>query len=239
MALVASRLLKLERKRTGSFFVCGAFSNVGDIGGLVCYLFLGEMGFALGSLYKLFVEFMYYTVGFPIAKIFSTKLIEKRSLRAQLKQLALDPFIVVAVLSLIIGGFLNYSGIQRPEFYKTVNSIFIPTVTILLLVSIGLAMQLSRVGEKIKECVTISCIKCLLLPVSITSIGILIGYGSIADGLPLKVLMILSSMPVAFMALIPPSIYNLDLDLAISCWFFTMALLFIQLPILYLLVNLF
>ena len=237
MALVASRLLKLERRKTGSFFVCGAFSNVGDIGGLICYLFLGEMGFALGSLYKIFVEFMYYTVGFPIAKYFSVEFTEKRSLMRQLKRLLLDPFILVAVFSLFIGGFLNYSEIQRPAFYKTVNAIFIPTVTILLLISIGLVMQLGRIGEYLKECATISLIKFLLLPVIITSLGILIGYGSTGDGLPLKVLMILSSMPVAFMALIPPSIYDLDLDLAVSCWFFTMAFLFIELPVLYLLVN--
>ena len=239
MALVAARLLKLGREKAGSLFVCGAFSNVGDIGGLICYLFLGEMGFALGSLYKIFVEFMYYTVGFSIAKFFSLESTEKRSLRTHVKQFARDPFIVVAVLSLIIGGFLNYSGIQRPAFYETVNSIFIPTVTVLLFISIGLVMQLSRIGEYLKECVAISLIKFILLPVSITSFGILIGYGSISDGLPLKVLLILSSMPVAFMALIPPSIYNLDLDLAVSCWFFTTVFLLIELPFLYLLVNLF
>jgi hypothetical protein len=37
-------------------------------------------------------------------------------------------------------------------------------------------------------------------------------------------------MPVAFNALIPPSIYDLDLNLANSCWFFTTALLIFVLP---------
>jgi predicted permease len=44
-------------------------------------------------------------------------------------------------------------------------------------------------------------------------------------------------MPVAFNALIPPSIYNLDLDLANSCWFFTTASLVVVLPLLLMLVN--
>jgi predicted permease len=44
-------------------------------------------------------------------------------------------------------------------------------------------------------------------------------------------------MPVAFNALIPPSIYDLDLDLANSCWFFTTAALVIVLPMLLLVVN--
>ena len=63
-----------------------------------------------------------------------------------------------------------------------------------------------------------------------TSLAYMIGYAKIDKGLPLKVVMILSSMPVAFMALIPPSIYDLDLDLANSCWFFTTALLIFVLP---------
>ena len=45
-------------------------------------------------------------------------------------------------------------------------------------------------------------------------------------------------MPVAFTALIPPSIYDLDLDLANSCWFFTTALLVVVLPLLLMILSL-
>ena len=55
--------------------------------------------------------------------------------------------------------------------------------------------------------------------------------------LALKVVIILSSMPVAFNALIPPSIYDLDLDLANACWFFTTACLAITLPVLILILK--
>ena len=48
--------------------------------------------------------------------------------------------------------------------------------------------------------------------------GYFIGYGSMHAGLPLKVVLILSSTPVAFTALIPPSIYDLDLELSNACW---------------------
>jgi hypothetical protein len=46
------------------------------------------------------------------------------------------------------------------------------------------------------------------------------------------VVIILSSMAVAFSALIPPSIYDLDLDLANACWFFTTAFI-VVLPVRY------
>jgi hypothetical protein len=44
-------------------------------------------------------------------------------------------------------------------------------------------------------------------------------------------------MPVAFNALIPPSLYDLDLDLANSCWFFTTAMLVVELPMLLMVIN--
>jgi len=57
------------------------------------------------------------------------------------------------------------------------------------------------------------------------------------SGLPLKVVIILSSMPVAFSALIPPSIYDLDLGLANACWFFTTSALIVVLPVLLMVIN--
>jgi hypothetical protein len=45
-------------------------------------------------------------------------------------------------------------------------------------------------------------------------------------------------MPVAFTALIPPSIYDLDIDLANSCWFITTSLLAVVLPSLLFVIHL-
>ncbi len=44
-------------------------------------------------------------------------------------------------------------------------------------------------------------------------------------------------LAVAFIALIPPSIYDLDLDLANSSWLFTTALLVVVLPLLLLVLR--
>ena len=72
----------------------------------------------------------------------------------------------------------------------------------------------------------------MLVPLAVSTAAVLIGYGNSGTKLALKVVIILSSMPVAFNALIPPSIYDLDLDLANACWFFTTACLVVTLPIL-------
>jgi predicted permease len=229
IALGIARIFKSGPQKTGSLYVCGAFTNIGSIGSLVCFVFLGEMGFALVPIYKLFEELSYYAIGFPIAKYYSGST-KAEHIADRLKSLIRDPFILVALFSIIIGGLLNFAGIDRPEFYKIIISVFVPLATIMLLTSIGLALRFRRVRDYLQECVSVALIKFVFIPILATFLAYMIGFAKIDDGLPLKVVMILSSMPVAFIALIPPSIYDLDLDLANSCWFFTTALLIFVLP---------
>ena len=56
IAILVARRLHLNNKDTGSFFCCGFFSNLNNIGGLICFLFLGEEGYRLAPLYTFFVR---------------------------------------------------------------------------------------------------------------------------------------------------------------------------------------
>jgi len=238
LGLIAAKLLKLNRKDTGSIFTCGSFSNIASIGGLVCYLFFGEEGFALVSFYALFVQITYYVVGFPIAKSFSSDMNMNSNLISHLKKVFSDIFVVVALIYITIGILFNLSGIIRPVFYQTINAVFIPIQTMFMLVSIGLAMKFGRIRNFTRECVVISFIKFALVPIIVSTVAFLLGYGKIEGGLPLKVVIVLSSMPVAFTALIPVSIYDLNLDMANSCWLVTTLSLIIVLPLLFHIINL-
>jgi predicted permease len=237
LALGASKILKLERRKTGAMFACGFFTNTLSIGGLICFVFLGEMGFAFVAFYRIFEEFMYYGVGFPVAKLYSTDTHEKETWQDKLKRLGTDIFVLVSLISLFTGGLLNLSGLKRPEVYQIINSILIPLGTLALLISIGLAMRIKTIQDYLKECVAVSAVKFLIVPVILTLTAFLLGYGKIEEGLPLKVVMILSSMPVAFTSLVPPSLYDLDVDLANSCWLFSTSLLVVVLPVLYIATN--
>ncbi len=237
LAMGAARMLTLEPRQTGAFIPCGSFTNIGSIGALICYVYLGEKGFALVPIYKLFEELTYYSVGFPIAKYFSTMDAQRNSTADRLKALIGDPFILVALSSIVLGAVFNLTGLPRPDLFGHINAIFIPLGTSLLLVSIGLAMRFASVHRHLKVCAVVSLIKFAIVPLCATSAAWAIGYGKIDNGLPLKVVMILSSMPVAFNALIPPSIYDLDLDLANACWFFTTSALIVVLPVLLILIS--
>ena len=236
LALGAARLLRLPPRKTGAFFCCGSFTNIGSIGALVCYLYLGEPGFALVPIYKIFEELSYYSTGFPIAKHYSGSAVSEGRWD-RVKGLARDPLILVSVSALLVGGALNASGLERPAFYGSVNAVLIPLTTFLLLVSVGLALRFRRVGDYLREAAAVAAIKFAAVPALACSLALALGFGAIDGGLPLKVVLILSSMPVAFNALIPPSIYDLDLDLANSCWFVTTAMLALVLPALLVLVQ--
>jgi hypothetical protein len=71
------------------------------------------------------------------------------------------------------------------------------------------------------------------------TISYLLGLGNIEDGLPLKVVLILSSMPVGFTAMVPPTIYDLDIDLSNASWIVTNSALIFVVPMLQYLITLF
>ena len=233
VALGVSRFFKMGKKQAGSFFVCGSFTNLGGIGALLCYVFLGEKAFALVFLYKLFEEAFYFLVGFPIAQLFSNHFRQGELTLTRLRKIAGNPFIIISTLSILIGVVLNLLGLERWEIYSTINSIFIPLGIILLLSSIGMGMQIQRVRFYIREGLAVAGIKFLIVPSVITSSAYALGYGGMEDGLLLKVVIVLSSMPVAFTSLVPPLIYDLDVDLANSCWLISMTFLVLVIPALY------
>jgi predicted permease len=237
LAFGLSKILNLTGPQTGTLLVCGLFTNTGAIGGLICYVFLGETGFGLVPIFRLFEEVIYYAIGFPVARLYSRRGQENPEAPYRFRRVLFDPLIIVSVLSLLAGGVLNLSGCPRPEFYRNLNALLIPMTTIAFLFSIGLAMKISALRYYLKECMGISMIKFVIVPGTVTALGLLLGYRHIGEGLLLKAAVILSSMPVAFMALIPPTLYDLDTDLANSCWLITTGLLVIVLPVLFFILH--
>ncbi|WP_213409795.1 AEC family transporter [Xylanibacillus composti] len=228
---------KLDRAQTGSMFVSGSFTNIGSFGTLFCYVFLGEASIVFAAMYRLFEEFVYYLIGFPIAKLYGEQERGNGRRREMIRKLVTDPFIMASFCAIVLGGVLNFSPVARPEFYSTVIEILVPLTTFLLVLPIGFNMKIKAIQGYIKECLAVSVIKFVLVPVTITSLAVLLGMGQLYDGMVLKVIIILSAMPPAFISLIPPQLYKLDQDLANSSWLLNTGLLLIVLPFLYFIVG--
>ena len=230
-------LLQRKNKDKAVLYCCGAFTNIGSVGSLVCFFFFGEAGFALAALYKMFEDISYYTIGFPLVRFLSGSEEQKQSTLKRLFGVITDPFVAAAFTAFFLGLFLNLSGIPRPPFFETITGLFVPLGTFILLVSIGLGMKFSSVSDYIPESAVISLVKFAAVPLFGCTLAYLFNLHLLSDGLVFKVVLVLTSMPVAFNALVAASIFDLDLDMANSCWLVTTLGLVIVLPWLYFLLS--
>jgi predicted permease len=230
IAYYMAKFLGLSRNRTGVFVTCGGFTNIGSIGSLITFFLLGETAVAIMPFYKLFETFIYYGIGFPFAKSMSNIHEEQEPITIQIIRVLSDKYVLVALSSMVIGLGLNMIGYKRPVFYSSLNSVLIPFGTVLLLFSIGMAMRFVKMRDNLREAFAISIIKFIIVPSSVYFAGKILGLDTIDNGIPLKVSIVLASMPVAFMAMVPPTIYDLDVDLANTAWFVTTVLLILVVP---------
>ena len=226
LALLFARQMHLGPAQTGSFYCCGTFTNIGAVGTLVAVMYFGEQAIAMASLYRLCEELFFFSVALPVARRFST-----RPGQGNMRRFRLDPVLVAIVLALALGLLLNIAGIPRPAVLGKVSTAAMLAGTVCFLLSIGMGLRISRMTAYVREAAVISLIKFLLVPGLVTSLAMLAGLGELDGGVPLKVVVILSAMPVAMNALIPPSLFGLDLDLANACWVFTTLELVVVLPI--------
>lgn len=233
LGLLVARFMKKSTEQATVLFCCGSFSNLGAIGTLACYMFLGEPGLALVALYRMFEEIYYYAIAYPVARFYSGSSGAKRSFARRLVDVLKDQFVAAALSAFFIGLFLNLADVPRPSVFGIVIALSVPIGTFILIVSIGLSMRVSRVGAYIDESLLTGLIKFVAVPILACSMAYLAGLHLIDDGLAFKVVLILSAMPVAINALVAASIYDLDLDLANSCWLITTGALVIVLPVLY------
>jgi predicted permease len=236
VAIGFSKILKLNRFQTGAMFTSGSFYNWGSFGTLFCFMLLGEESLVFVALFRLVEEFVYYTIGFPIAKTYGMHG-EKESRKQIIIKMIKDPFIMAAFLAIAIGGILNFSPVERPNIYETFINISVPLFTFLLVIPIGYNMRFTTLKGYLLESFTISIVKFIVIPASIVSLAYFIGFGSLHDGMVLKVILILTAMPPAFISLIPPKLYGLDVDLANSSLLINMGLLIFIVPLLYLIIQ--
>jgi predicted permease len=231
LGLLVSRLLRHGRPQAGSMFCAASFTNLGSFGGLISFLFFGEVGYVVVSLYRLLEELAYFLVGFPIAKRYGMWAEERGG--HPLVKLLTDPYILVYFVCIAGGVALRFSGWTRPAFYPGLNAVLVPVVSLILVVTTGYNMKPGAIRGYWKECIAIGGIKFIATPVVVTGLAWLAGLGAVEGGAALRIVFVLAAMPPAFYSLIPPQLYGLDTDLANSCWLFNSGVFLALIPLLY------
>lgn len=236
VAMAASRHIGHGRKQAGSMFNCGTFTNITSFGGLVAFMFYGEAGYALSALFKLFEPLIYFSIGFPLAKMYSDETAAGARLRIDIGYLARDRVVMLPLLGIATGSVLNWSGLARPPVFGQLMSPLVMVSTAIMLISVGANMRLAPLGTYRREVAGILAIKNILLPATMLLVGLALGYGHIDGGLPLRVLVTMGAMPVAFKSLVAASLYHLDTDLANLLWLASTAVfVVVALPLAYVL----
>ena len=231
-ALAAIRLMKIPPFRAGSIFTCGTFSNILTMGGLVAYTMFREPGYALVQLFTMAMSPIYYLLGYPIAANIGHG--RKPVFKISVASLKENPFLFFPLAAIFLGLGIRATGVQRPEVFAGVVAVIVPCVAATLGLAIGLSLRLTGFREYMPEIAVVIAIRHFLLPACLIPAGVLLGFGNVSDGLALKVIIIVSVMPVAFNALVPPALYGFDLDLANAAWIASTACLAIIVPVLFL-----
>lgn len=230
-AVMVAKYYRYNRIDTGSMFSCGYFANNVTLGGMICFFYFGEEGYALVPIFTFFSRLLYYGLGYPIARMYSDDTNVSRRFLAKIIEVIKDPFFYIGVSAVFIGIILSLSPYKRPDFYAFLNEILIPLSTFILLFSIGFNLKFRHFFKYIKESLWISIIKFIAVPLATLVIVLLLGYQTIRGGLPLKVSIILSAMPVAFNSVITANVYNLNVDMVNICWIFTNFATIMVLPV--------
>lgn len=231
-ALAAIRLARVPPERAASVFTCGVFSNVVTFGGFVAHTMFAESGYGLVQLFTVLMSPAYYMIGYPVSSNIARG--EERVLRLSTENLKENPYLVIPVLGIAAGVALRFLGPARPPAMAAVVAVLVPCVAAMLGIAIGLTLQPSRIAGYRREILMVLAIRHVLVPLVMIPLAWALGFGGAADGLAFKVVVILSLMPVAFNALVPPAIYGFDLDLANSAWLVSTATLAVVLPVLFL-----
>ncbi|MBM4082112.1 MAG: hypothetical protein FJ278_20570 [Planctomycetes bacterium] len=224
-----SRLHEHQPKSAGSYVACSMFSNVGlTLGGFLCFMLLGEQGLSVALLYSAYFIPFFFSVGFGVARSYNSA--HKASLLDAVKDFCTNPLSLSPNLGLVAGIILDVAGVPRPQFLGTVNQILVYTAVGVYSAAIGLTMRFGRVRAFLPECLSMAALKFLATPLIGLLIGWLLGCGNILDGLLLKVVFVEACMPVAIFALVLTKLFDLDQDLANSCWLVTTFGVVLMLP---------
>lgn len=226
LGLATLPLLGLRGPGKKTYLISSSLANHGfTMGCFICYLFLGETGLGLASI------FLVYFIPYTFIVIFSYARSGKGALStAALREQIISPRNFPLLASLTALGLIA-AGVPRPELPVPLD-IFIMASILLYYLTLGLSFEIRDVRAVGTAHPILGIIKFILLPA---------GTWAILQALPLdrevaQVIQIQSFMPAAIYSVVTSVLFELDARLA-SSLFVVNTLLFLvtALPFLFLL----
>jgi len=233
LGALAARRMGLDPERSLLMRTGTSFTNIGNLGGLSVFLLLGEPGYALVPVYKLFEELWIYGFLFAHSRRGAVRLKSGAAAAAESGWKALapvlrDPFVLIAVGAMAAGLVLHASGLPRPDWYGPLNQFIVPASSVLLLLATGMGLKVSLHRVDLAPAAVLTAVKVLALPLVSLALTGLAGLWS--EPTVWKTALVLSAMPMAFLSLVPPVLYGLNERFPTTAWALSMLSLVITLP---------
>ncbi|HUT34765.1 MAG TPA: hypothetical protein VNE39_14845 [Planctomycetota bacterium] len=233
VALAGAALLGLRGARRGAYLNCGMMSNIGmSLGGFICYMFLGVQGQGLSVLYTAHFLPVCFTLGVVLAKHYARG--GQTTVGETLWGVARNPLVLVLNGALVVGLILNAAGVAVPAWIGPVNAVVVFAVVSFHAFAIGLTLRVSRLGAYWREAIGLAATKFLIGPLIAAAVVFLLGQWGAYSGLMWRVAVIEGAMPVAIFATVVSNLFDLDRDLANTCWVVTTLACAAIIPVLYL-----
>ncbi len=164
-SLALSRLHNLNPKDRGTFLLSGTMANQGfTMGGLVCFMLLGQEGLGLAQIYVIFLAPLTLLVVFPLANYYNPR--ETGSSVWQVFGRGIWHPRTLAGAGLVAGLIFSSLKIPYPAWIKTCDlvKILIITGTFCYVAIIGVSFHFGRLQRYIRLYMTQSLVKFVIGP---------------------------------------------------------------------------
>ena len=222
-------IIKPQGLSKPTYLISSSLANHGfTMGGFICYIFMGERGLGLASIFITYFMFYTYLVIFTYSARVSGSQTEPFFTLRNMRALFLNTR-NMPLYAAFIGVAVNIGGIQRPDINFPFDYLLMVSVA-LYYFTLGINFFFKSVFPVRREHITLAVSKFVLIPfiafllLSVTGIS-----GDIKT-----IIIIQSFMPAAIYSVVASVLFNLDTRLASSLFFVnTIIFIVIVLPLLF------
>ncbi len=228
--LAAGRLMMaampLDGRSSASFLISSSLANHGfTMGAFLCYLFLGERGLGLAFLFLSYFMLFVFTVIFPYARSVSPDRGEPRgAMWSHLFDLQNMPLFAV-----LLGLAFKAFGLTRPSIFFPIDALLLLSIA-LYYFSMGMNFSISNISEFLRENISLSLIKFLVVPLLTAAALALLDIDRQIEA----VIRLESFMPAAIYSVVASVLFDLDTKLTTNLFVVnTLVFIFLVLPLLF------
>lgn len=197
----------------GSYTIAGFLSNHVTLGSLSAYILFGETGYAYTQMILLFNSLLMFGFAYPLAQHYRNLYDHGSGLSVNLKRILFNRN-QMPLVGMVIGIFLNWLGVHRPESLLPAFDLMIHFSAWTFLVPVGYSMDFGEVRHYWRDAVDITIIKCIITPALTVAVA---GF-FIQDTVAFRTLILLAAQPTAVNAVIAMQLFGLNLHLSVGAF---------------------